>query len=315
MFMTGEKGKKSGMKIVFLDSIIINPGDISWAGIEAMGHFENYSHTAREEVCERLEGAEAVFVDSIEIDRETMECCPELKFIGVAATGYNHIDLKAAAERGIAVTNIPTYATDAVAQHTMALLLSITNQVALYNRAVASGEWQNCLAYTFVKAPLTLLAGKSIGIIGYGSIGRRVGEMAEIFGMKVNRYSRDKEAAIKSDVVSLHCPLTKENAGMVDTAFIEQMKEGAILINTARGGLIDEEALAAALKTGKLAGAGLDVLSKEPPEADNPLIGLPNCHITPHIAFIPVETRRKIIAACEANLKSFLEGGRLNRLV
>lgn len=303
------------MKIVFLDSAIVNPRDISWENIEKLGEFTNYQRTKREELCQRLKGVEAVFIDSFGLDREMMERCPDLKFIGIAATGFNHVDLEAAEELGIAVANVPAYAADAVAQHAMALLLSITNQVDVYRHAIIDGEWRKSPDYTFIKAPLTLLTGKSIGIIGYGNIGKRIVRLAEAFGMTVNVYSQDKEAAICSDVVSLSCPLTKENRRMVDRTFLSQMKDGAILINTARGGLVDEEALAEALTSGKLAGAGLDVLSQEPPDADNPLIHLKNCFITPHIAFIPVETRRVIIETCEANLRSFLEGGRLNRLV
>ena len=197
----------------------------------------------------------------------------------------------------------------------MALLLSVTNQIETYNAAVKAGEWQKSRDYTFIKAPLTLLAGKSIGIVGYGDIGSKIAQIAEALGMKVNIYSRDKAAAIGSDVVSLSCPLTPENRGMVDAEFISQMKDGAILINTARGGLIDETALADALKSGKIAGAGLDVLAQEPPSTDNPLVGIPNCCITPHIGFIPVETRRVVIETCEKNLEGFIEGVALNRLI
>lgn len=303
------------MKIVFLDSAIINPGDISWAGIEAQGEFCNYKRSSREEAIQRLQDADAVLVDSFPIDRELMEQCPNLKFIGIAATGFNHIDLDAAKERGIAVANVPAYSTDAVAQHAISLLLHVTNQVELYNSAVVNGEWQSSKDYTFLKAPLMLLAGKTLGIVGYGNIGRKVGQIAEALGMKVNVYSRDPEAAIASDVVSFHCPLTKENRGMVDEAFIAKMKDGAVIVNTARGALIDETALAAALKSGKIAGAGLDVLASEPPADDCPLIGLPNCWITPHIAFSPVETRRVVVDTCTENLRSFVEGGDLNRLV
>ncbi len=302
------------MKIVFLDSAIINPGDISWDGIESLGRLTVRKRTAIDEAASVIGDADVIFTDSFGIDRELIEACPNLKFIGISATGFNHVDLEAAKEHGIAVANVPAYAAEAVAQHAIALLLSVTNQVEVYNAAVEAGEWQQSRDYTFIKAPLTLLAGKSIGIVGYGDIGSKVAQIAEAFGMTVNIYSRDKEAAIKSDVVSLNCPLTKDNRGMVDADFIAQMKDGAILINTARGGLIDEQALADALKSGKLAGAGLDVLDQEPPQ-DSPLIGLKNCYITPHIGFIPLETRRVVIETCEENLRSFIEGGNLNRLV
>ena len=303
------------MKSVFLDCGIVNPGDISWEEIEKNGEFEFYKNTSESEVINRIGNAEAVFVDSYPITREFMEKCPSLKFIGIAATGFNHIDLEAAKELGIAVANVPAYSTDAVAQHAISLLLSVTNNVEAFNRAVADGEWQSRKEDLFKGLSVTLLAGKSLGIVGYGNIGKKVAQIAEALGMKVNIYSRDREAAVRSDVVSLHCPLTPENTGMVNAQFISEMKDGAILINTARGALLDEEAVSEALKNGKLAGAGLDVLANEPPEDDHPLIGLKNCWITPHIAFTPVETRKVVVDTCGENLKSFIEGGSLNRLV
>lgn len=303
------------MNITFLDSAVLNPGDISWKPIERLGNFTNYKRTSREAFAERMAETEAVFVDSFSLDAELLEQAPKLTFIGIAATGFNHVDLEKAKELGIAVANVPAYSTEAVAQQAISLLLSVTNKVELYNHAVVSGEWQKCKDYTFIKAPVTLLSGRSIGIVGYGNIGKKVGQIAEAFGMTVNVYSQNPEAAVKSDIVSLHCPLTKENEKMVDKDFIENMKDGAILINTARGGLVDEEALAEALKSGKLAGAGLDVMAKEPPEEGNPLIGLENCGITPHIGFIPVETRKVVIDTCGANLESFMKGELQNRLV
>ena len=303
------------MKIVFLDHAVINPGDISWEKLESLGSLKLHKRTKRSEIVKRLEDADAVLTDSAVIDREIIERCPKLKYIGIAATGYNHVDLDAAREFGVAVTNVPSYAADAVAQHAIALLLYITNHIRTYNDAITQGQWRQSEDYTFIKEPLTLLAGRSIGIIGYGAIGKKVGQIAEAMGMTVNVYSRDPEAAVTSDVVSLNCPLTKENTGMVDREFISRMKDGAILINTAIGKLIDEDALAEALRSGKLAGAGLDVMAQEPPEENNPLVGLENCCITPHIAFIPIEARRTVIETCAENLKSFIEGGRLNRLV
>lgn len=303
------------MKIVFLDSGSVNPGDISWEPVERLGQFAYYQKSSPEEAEERIQGADAVLVDSFALDRETLMKAPDLKFIGIAATGFNHVDLKAAEELGIAVANVPAYSTDAVAQQTISLLLSVTNQVESYNRAVVDGEWQRCKEATLIKEPITLLAGKSIGIVGYGNIGRKVAKIAEAFGMTVNVYSENKEAAVGSDVVSFHCPLTEENTGMVDKAFISTMKDGAILLNTARGALINEQDLAEALKSGKLAGAGLDVLAQEPPTGENPLIGLKNCYITPHVGFTPIETRRVVVDTCAANLESFLSGGKRNRLV
>ena len=206
------------MKCVFLDCAIINPGDISWEKLQSTVEFEYYDRTAPDQIAERLKGAEGVFIDGTALTREIMESCPDLKYIGIAATGYNHVDLDAAKELGIAVTNVSGYAADAVAQHAIALLLYITNKIQIYNNAIADGEWNRAEDYTFIKAPLTLLAGKSIGIVGYGAIGKRVAEIAEALGMTVNIYSRDREAAIASDVLSLNCPLTKENAGMIDAA-------------------------------------------------------------------------------------------------
>ena len=303
------------MKSVFLDCGIVNPGDISWEEIEKHGEFRFYKNTPEDKIVERIGDAEAVFIDSLPVTREVMEKCPNLKFVGAAATGFNNIDLDAAEELGIAVANVPAYSTDAVAQHAISLLLSVTNSVEEYNAAVAAGEWQHRKEEPFKGLSVTLLAGKSIGIVGYGNIGKKVAQIAEALGMTVNIYSRDRDAAIKSDVVSLHCPLTQENRGMVDREFIASMKDGAILVNTARGALLDEEAVAEALKSGKLAGAGLDVLAEEPPQENHPLIGLKNCWITPHIAFTPVETRKVVVDTCGANLKSFIEGGKLNRLV
>ncbi len=289
------------MKAVFLDCIDINRGDISWKPVEDLCGFQYFLTSTPEEAKARLKGKDAVFVDSFPIDRIVMEENPQLKYIGIGATGFNHIDLDAAKELGVAVTNIPAYSTDAVAQHAIALLLQITNRPGTYDDVETT--------------PLTLLNGKSIGIVGYGNIGKRIGEIAEALGMEVIPYRRDPERAVKADVVSLNCPLTEENAGMVDSDFIKRMKDGAIFINTARGGLVDEEALAEALKSGKIKAAGLDVLTKEPPDESCPLLGLENCVITPHIAFTPKETREKIIELLAANFKSFLDGGTDNRLV
>ena len=289
------------MKAVFLDCIDITAGDLSWKPVEDLCELEYYLTSSDEDAKSRLSGAEAVFVDSFPIGREIMESNPQLKYIGIAATGFNHIDLNAAKELGVAVTNIPAYSTDAVAQHAAALLLQLTNYPGTYVDNDTT--------------PPMLLTGKTMGIIGYGNIGKKLGEIAEALGMEVIPYSRDPERAIKADVLSLNCPLTEENTRMVNREFIEMMKDGAILINTARGGLVDEEALAEALKSGKLKAAGLDVLTQEPPDESCPLLGLKHCVITPHIAFTPKETREKIIDLLAANLRSFVEGGSDNRLV
>lgn len=303
------------MKAVFLDSGVIDPGDISWSSVEAICDFVKYDDTPEEQAHERLKDSEAVFIDSFPITGELMRSCPKLRFLGVAATGYNHIDIATAEELGIAVANVPAYSTDAVAQHAFSLLMTLANRIPDYSRMVSENRWEEAQRTGGIIYPIQLLRGKSIGIVGYGNIGRRVGEMAEAFGMTVNVYSRDREAAVSSDFVSLHCPLTDDNREMVNRDFIGSMKDGAILINTARGGLVDEAALAEALKSGKISAAGLDVLGTEPPQPDNVLLDAPNCIITPHIAFTPHETRMTVVETCAANLKSFIDGEKLNRLV
>ena len=303
------------MKIVLLDGHTINPGDLSWAKLEALcDEFVVYERTPADLLEERIGDCDVLMTSKCFITRQLMEHAPNLKYIGSTATGYNNIDIAAARDLGIAVTNIPAYSTESVAQHTIALLLELTNRVGLHDASVQAGDWCRCEHFSYWKSPVVLLAGKSLGIVGYGSIGRRVASIAEALGMTVNVYSRDREAAIRSDVVSLHCPLTEENAGMINAGFIEQMKPGAFLINTARGGLVDEEALASALRSGRLAGAAVDVLSREPASEDNPLLGLPNCIITPHIAWVPVEMRQKIIDVLAENLIDFNKGGTLNRV-
>ena len=315
------------MKIVFPDTEIIDRGDIDWSGIEAFGELTTYSRSNKAEGIQRIQeaGAEAVLIDEYIVDRDVIESCPTLRFIGAAATGFNHIDLEAATERGIAVCNVPAYSTEAVAQHAIALLLALANQILPYDQEVRAGRWSQEQGRCYNYQPMLLLEGKSIGIIGYGNIGRKVGEIAKAFGMKVNVYSQNPEAVMKSDVVSLNCPLTDENRGMVNADFISRMKDGAILINTARGGLVNAPALADDLASGKLAGAGVDVTSPEPPFigsplADtqpecSPLLTAPHCIITPHIAFTPVEIRQRVIDVCASNLKSYLDGGKLNRIV
>lgn len=304
------------MKIVFLDHEVIDRGDIDWTKVESLGELKVYRTCgSNEEAIRRLQGADAVMIDEYPIDREVMEACPDLKFIGPAATGYNHIDLDCARERGIAVCNVPAYSTEAVAQHAIALLLSLTNQIGGFDGDLHAGLWTKESGNGYTPRSLMLLAGKSIGIVGYGNIGQKTAEIARALGMTVNVYRQDPEAAIRSDVVSLHCPLTDQTRGMVGPAFLDQMKDGAILINTARGGLLDEAAVAEALRSGKLAGFGADVLSSEPPAADNPLLSAPNCILTPHIAFTPVEIRQRVIDICADNLASYLSGGDLNRIV
>lgn len=303
------------MKIVLLDGHTINPGDLSWKQLEDLcDEFVVYERTPPELLAKRIGDCDVLMTSKCFITRELMENAPNLKFIGSTATGYNNIDVAAAKDLGIAVTNIPAYSTESVAQHTIALILELTNGVGMHNASVQQGDWSRCEHFSYWNQPVVLLSGKTLGIVGYGSIGKRVAEIASALGMTVNIYSRDREAAVKSDILTLHCPLTDQNAKMINADFIEEMKPGAFLINTARGGLVDEDALADALRTGRIAGAAVDVLSKEPPAEDNPLLGLENCIITPHIAWVPKEMRQKIIDVLAENLIDFQAGGTLNRV-
>ena len=301
-------------RAAILDGITIVQNDLSWEPVERLCDFTVYDRTSPHELEERIKDLDGFFTSKCRITEELMKKSPKLKFIGVTATGFDNVDVKAAESLGIAVCHVPAYSTDAVAQHVFALILEIENRVGYYGGQVASGRWQACRDLTFFDMPTHTLSGMSLGIVGYGSIGKQVAKIAEAFGMTVNVYSRDREAAMKSDILTLHCPLTAENEGFVNADFISEMKDGAVLINTARGKLVNEEDLAAALKSGKLSFAALDVLSVEPPERDNPLIGLDNCIITPHIAWMPRECRERVVDTCAANLKSFLDGGSLNRV-
>ena len=303
------------MNIVIFDGYTINPGDLSWDKLDALcDKLTVFDSTSEDKALSRLTGNEILMTSKCPITRELMENSPQLKYIGCTATGYNNIDVEAAADLGIAVTNIPAYSTDAVAQHTIALMLEISNHVGLHNASVQEGQWSDNEYFCYWKKPVTLLTGKSLGIIGYGAIGRRVAQIARALGMEINIFSQDPAGAMKSDFVSLHCPLTRENRHMVNTEFLVNMKPGAILINTARGGLVDERALADAIKAGFIAGAALDVLEQEPPAKDCPLIGLDNCIITPHIAWSPKEMRQAVIDILAENLESWLTGGMKNRV-
>jgi len=306
------------MKTVIIDGYTANPGDLSWDAYSRFGEFIVYDRTETtpndELIIERIKEADAIVVNKNEITREMMIRCPRLKFICEAATGYNNIDVKAAEELGIAVTNIPAYSTDAVAQHTVSLLLELTNHVGIHNQAVQAGEWFEAPDFCFTKKPLTLLAGKSIGIIGYGAIGKKVAAICIALGMTLNTYSSDPKSTLESDVISLHCPLNDDTLRFVNEKLIKKMKDGVIILNSARGGLINEDDMSAAIKSGKVAAYATDVLSIEPPEKNNPLIGLENCILTPHIAWIPRETRQLLIDICIANQESFLAGGTLNRV-
>lgn len=303
------------MKIVNLDAYTIHLNDLNWNELAQLGDLVTYDRVAPEDVIPAIENADAVFTSKVKLTKEVIEACPNLKFIGVTATGYDNIDLDAAKARGIAVCNVPAYSTESVAQHTFALILEITNHVGHYTELVHEHQWEKSLDFTFIDCPLTQLSGRSLGIIGYGSIGKRVARIAEAFGMTVHVYSKDPDAAVQSDILTLHCPATADNRGFINKDFISKMKDGAILINTARGALLNEDDVADALKRGKLAAVAVDVVNGEPPRKGHPFISLENLYITPHIAWSTREARAVITKTSAANLKSFLAGGDLNRIV
>lgn len=309
------------MKIVILDAYAANPGDLSWDEFAALGELTVYDRTAQEDAAARIGDAEVVFINKVRLTDEVFAACPNLKLVSILATGYNIVDLAAARRRGITVCNVPGYSTRAVVQMTFALLLEICQQVGLHSGAVHTGRWQTCPDFCFWDRPLIELDGKTMGIVGYGAIGSAVGTVAQALGMKLLVTARHEkpvpegarfvslpELLAQSDVVSLHCPQTAENARMIDAGALAQMKDGAILLNTARGGLLDEQAVADALRSGKLLAAGMDVVSAEPIRADNPLLTAPNCFLTPHIAWAPLETRRRLQAISAENLRAFLAG-------
>ena len=309
------------MKIVILDAYAANPGDLSWDEFAALGELTVYDRTAPEDVAARIGDAEVVFINKVRLTDEIFAACPNLKLVSILATGYNIVDLAAAKRRGITVCNVPGYSTRAVVQMTFALLLEICQQVGLHSGAVHTGQWQSCPDFCFWDRPLIELDGKTMGIVGYGAIGSALGTVAQALGMKLLVTARHEkpvpegarfvslpELLAQSDVVSLHCPQTAENARMIDAGALAQMKDGAILLNTARGGLLDEQAVADALRSGKLLAAGMDVVSAEPIRADNPLLTAPNCFLTPHIAWAPLETRRRLQAISAENLRAFLAG-------
>lgn len=309
------------MKIVILDAYAANPGDLSWDEFAALGELTVYDRTAQEDAAARIGDAEVVFINKVRLTDDIFAACPNLKLVSILATGYNIVDLAAAKRRGITVCNVPGYSTRAVVQMTFALLLEICQQVGLHSGAVHTGRWQTCPDFCFWDRPLIELDGKTMGIVGYGAIGSAVGTVAQALGMKLLVTARHEkpvpegarfvslpELLAQSDVVSLHCPQTAENARMIDAGALAQMKDGAILLNTARGGLLDEQAVADVLRSGKLLAAGMDVVSAEPIHADNPLLTAPNCFLTPHIAWAPLETRRRLQAISAENLRAFLAG-------
>jgi len=307
------------MEIVILDGHALNPGDLSWKCFEQFGNVRYYDRTVGEtEAIQRIGSADIVIMNKVPITESVLQACPSIKLICILATGYNVVDCSATAKRNIPVCNVPGYGTDSVAQFTFALLLELCHHVNLHSESVHNGEWSSCPDFCYWKTPQMELAGKTIGIIGYGAIGQAVGKIARAFGMNVLAYNRTlrsgseyvtlAELLEKSDVISLHCPLFEENKGMINAELIRKMKDGVILLNTARGGLLDEQAVADALRTGKIRAAAIDVVSGEPISRENPLLTAPNCVITPHIAWAPLEARQRILDITVRSIQAFLSG-------
>lgn len=316
------------MKIVNLDGVTTNPGDLSWDGIKALGEYTVYDRTSDEEIVKRAKGAEVLIINKTVITNEILDILsPELKLIALQSTGYNVVDGAYAKSLGITVSNIPAYSTNAVAQLVFAFILHTANEVTLHSNAVKNGEWCDCPDFCFWKKPLTELDGKVIGIIGFGSIGQRVAKLANAFDMKVLAYNprpknidgydyvefTDMQTLLeKSDFVTCHCPLTKDTQRLINSDAISKMKNSAVFINTSRGPVVDEAALADALNSGKLKAACLDVLDKEPALRSNPLLSAKNCIITPHIAWASQETRKRLLDILEANIKAYIDGNPQN---
>lgn len=314
------------MKIVILDGYAVNPGDLSWDCFLPFGSITVYENTEKHQAIQRVEGADIVMTNKTPITRALLDACPTVKLICVLATGYNVVDCDAARERGIPVCNVPDYGTNAVAQFTFSLLLELCNRVGHHDDLVHRGDWTTCPSFCFWDTPQMELYGKTFGIIGFGRIGRAVGKIAGAMGMEVLAYNRSRHPEgeaigkyvdldtllAKADILSLHCPLTPENTGMISKELLQKMKDGSILLNTARGGLLDEQAVADALRTGKLRCAAVDVVSREPIQADNPLLSAPNCIITPHMAWAPIETRQRILDCTVASIRAYLAGAPIN---
>lgn len=314
------------MKIVILDGHAVNPGDLSWDFLNKYGEVTVYERTQLDEVAQRIGDAEIVLTNKSPITEDILNTCPNIKLVCVLATGYNVVDCEATKKRGIPVCNVPDYGTAAVAQFTFALLLDLCHKVAHHAQTVRDGKWCESPDFCYWETPQMELAGKTLGIIGFGRIGRAVGRIANAFGMNVIAYNRSQceegkaigsyvnldELLKSSDIISLHCPLTAENTGMINAQTIAKMKDGAILVNTARGPLIDESALAAALESGKLRGAACDVISAEPMAENNPLKTAPNCIVTPHMAWAPIESRKRIQECTDRSIQAFLAGSPIN---
>lgn len=310
------------MKIVNLDGYTTNPGDLSWDWLGKYGDYKVYDRTNPEDVIDRAKDADILIINKTPIDKDMIERLPNLKFVGLQSTGYNIIDGKAARDRNIVVSNIPAYSTTAVAQLVFAFILQISNKVSMHSDAVYDGEWCACPDFCFWKAPFAELDGKTIGIIGFGSIGQRVAGIAKAFGMNVIVFTPHPKPDVfkdvnfvsfndllkDADIVTCHCPLTPDTENLINKDALSKMKKSAILINTSRGPVVDEKALADALNNDMIQGAGLDVLRVEPPTEDNPLLHAKNCYITPHIAWAAYETRARLMGILEQNIKAYVEG-------
>ncbi len=315
------------MNIVVLDGFTLNPGDNPWTELETLGNLVVYDRTAPSEIVSRAAEADVLLTNKTPLLGETLRSLPKLRLIAVLATGYNIVDVQTAGTLGIPVSNVPEYGTDSVAQHVFAMVLHFAHHGALHDQLIRQGEWQRRGDFCFWQSPLRELAGQCMGIVGFGRIGRRVGELAHAFGMHVVAHDvhgdqppnytpfawMSLESLFEqSDVVTLHCPLTSSNAGLVNQSRLALMKPTALLINAARGGLVNEQDLAAALNQGRLAGAALDVLSTEPPAADNPLLQARNCLLTPHVAWATLESRRRMMAITVENVRALLRGSPIN---
>ncbi len=314
------------MKIVVLDGYTLNPGDLSWERLNQLGELTVYDRTPMDLIVERAHGAQIILTNKTPLSERTLLQLPDLRFIGVLATGYDVIDVAAASQRHIMVSNVPAYGTEAVAQFTIALMLELCHRIGLHSDSTREGEWSSSLDWCYWNAPLMQLSGKTLGLIGMGRIGGKVGTIAQALGMQVVGSSRTEremnipgfrwvpleELFSDSDVISLHCPLTQQTEGIINKHTIDLMKRTAFLINTARGKLIVEQDLANALNEGRLAGAGLDVLSTEPPKANNPLLSARNCIVTPHIAWAATEARRRLLEIAVDNTKAYILGSPQN---
>lgn len=314
------------MKIVELDGYAANPGDLSWDGLKELGDFVLYERTKPEDIVSRAKDADAILINKVRITDEILAQLPKLKYIGELATGYNNIDIKAASKRGITVCNIPAYSTDSVAQMTFAHILNITNQVAHYADESRSGHWSKNPDFCYWDTPLPELSAKTLGIVGLGNIGMKVAKIALDFGMDVFAYtsknSADLPAGIQkttiegllgaSDILTLHCPLTDDTRELINKETLALMRPGSIIINTGRGQLVNEQDVADALESGLLLGYGADVLTEEPPRADNPLLKQPHAYITPHIAWATKEARQRLLNICVENIKAFQAGEPIN---